>query len=212
MEGMGNMELTADIVRTVRSRLKELGWTQAQLSKATGIAAPHITTLLKPGSTTSLETLGTLAQALGLPPADFFHGIATMPYRGAVAAGPFQVCEEVESGQRVDIRGRFPDGCFALRVSGNSCTGFGILDGELVAVRPTARPEEGRFVVARQGNGYTLKGYFDGRLYSWKPGRAEPELVPLDEETHIVGVVVQRLGDVAFRPAVVKLQRPKPKK
>lgn len=204
---MDTVEITAVVVAFVESRLKELGWNRAKLAKESGIAAPHITNLLRPGSTTSLETVGKLADALDVHPADLVGGISTMPFRGAVAAGPFGVCEDVERGQRFDVRGLFPQNCFLLRVSGKSCTGFGILDGEMVVVKPTQNFEEGRFVVARQGNGYTLKGYFEGQLYAWTPGQPEPLPVELDEETEIVGVVVQRLGNVEFRPHVHRVSR-----
>lgn len=47
--------------------------------------------------------------------------------------------------------------CFALRVRGDSMVGAGILDGDLVVVRPQEIADDGQIVVARLGDEATVK-------------------------------------------------------
>ena len=47
--------------------------------------------------------------------------------------------------------------CFALRVRGQSMIGAGILDGDLVIVRPQPTADDGQIVVARIGDEATVK-------------------------------------------------------
>jgi repressor LexA len=84
-------------------------------------------------------------------------------------------------------------GLFALRVKGDSMTGAGILDGDLVVVRPQASAKHGDVVVARLNDDeVTVK-----RLVR-KPGIIElaPEnprykAIPVDENVAIVGKVIR---------------------
>ncbi len=47
--------------------------------------------------------------------------------------------------------------CFALRVRGDSMVGAGILDGDMVVVRPQQSADDGQIVVARIGDEATVK-------------------------------------------------------
>ena len=47
--------------------------------------------------------------------------------------------------------------CFALRVRGDSMIGAGILNGDMVVVRPQASADDGQIVVARIGDEATVK-------------------------------------------------------
>ena len=84
-------------------------------------------------------------------------------------------------------------GLFALRVKGDSMIGAGILDGDLVVVRPQASAKHGDIVVARLNEeDATVK-----RLVR-KPGIIElaPENpkykpMPVDEHTTIIGKVIR---------------------
>lgn len=84
-------------------------------------------------------------------------------------------------------------GLFALRVKGDSMTGAGILDGDLVVVRPQASARHGDIVVARIGEDEsTVK-----RLIR-KPGVLElaPENpkykpFPIDESIAVIGKVIR---------------------
>ena len=79
--------------------------------------------------------------------------------------------------------------CFALRVRGDSMIGAGILEGDLVVVRPQPSADNGQIVVARIGDEATVK-----RL-SRKAGQVwllpeNPNYDPIDgSEAELVGIV-----------------------
>ncbi len=77
-----------------------------------------------------------------------------VPIVGMVTAGvPVLAVENIE--------GYLPwegeDGCFALRVRGESMIGAGILDGDKVVVRPQPDADNGQIVVALLGDEATVK-------------------------------------------------------
>jgi repressor LexA len=80
-----------------------------------------------------------------------------VPLLGRVPAGPLEeAIEDVEDHLPV-ATGDDPDRLFALRVKGDSMTGAGILDGDLVVVRRQDRAASGDVVVARVGDEATVK-------------------------------------------------------
>jgi repressor LexA len=82
------------------------------------------------------------------------HRPDALPLVGRIAAGtPLLAVENVESQFTLD---RFRD-CFLLRVQGESMTGAGIMDGDLVVVRQQATAEEGEIVAALLDNEATVK-------------------------------------------------------
>ena len=85
--------------------------------------------------------------------------------------------------------------CFALRVRGESMIGAGILDGDLVIVRPQPTAEDGQIVVARIGDEATVKRLSrrDGQVWLLPEN---PAFEPIDgSEAELVGIVkaLQRL-------------------
>jgi repressor LexA len=81
-----------------------------------------------------------------------------VPIVGRAAAGRPILAEENRDGElTLDASvARWPD-CFLLRVKGQSMTGAGILDGDLVLVRPQKDAESGELVVALLEDGATVK-------------------------------------------------------
>ncbi len=80
-------------------------------------------------------------------------------------------------------------GCFALRVRGDSMINAGILDGDLVVVRPQQAADDGQIVVARIEDEATVKRLKIDRGQVWlKP---ENDAYPLIDGTYaqIVGLV-----------------------
>ena len=77
-----------------------------------------------------------------------------VPLVGTVAAGQPILAEE-------NVEGFLPwegeDGCFALRVKGDSMLGAGILPGDCVIVRPQPDADDGEIVVALLGDEATVK-------------------------------------------------------
>ncbi|MGD0833175.1 MAG: transcriptional repressor LexA [Candidatus Dormibacteria bacterium] len=77
-----------------------------------------------------------------------------VPLLGRVAAGtPLLAVEHIEDYVPVPTgTGKLVEGCFALRVVGDSMVGAGILNGDIVIVRPQVEAESGAIVVARLEN------------------------------------------------------------
>ncbi len=91
-----------------------------------------------------------------------------IPIVGRVAAGAPILAEENREGSLTldPALARWP-GCFLLRVKGESMRLAGILDGDLVLVKPQTTAENGDIVVARLDDEATVKRFFrkkDGTL------------------------------------------------
>ncbi|HTY99926.1 MAG TPA: transcriptional repressor LexA [Rhodocyclaceae bacterium] len=155
-----------EILDFIRSTLEVLGAppTRLEICSAFGFASPnaaedHLRALarkgaivLEPGSARGIR----LVEQLGLP------------LIGTVAAGSPLLAVENLLGRvpfSPDIFSPRPD--YLLKVRGNSMTGAGILDGDLLAVHKTAEAKSGQIVVARLGDEVTVK-----RL-KYKGGRVE---------------------------------------
>lgn len=77
-----------------------------------------------------------------------------IPVVGVVTAGmPILAVENLEGS----IAWEGDPSCFALRVKGDSMVGAGILDGDLVIVRPQQNADDGQIVVARIEDEATVK-------------------------------------------------------
>ena len=81
-----------------------------------------------------------------------------LPLIGSVAAGSPLLAVENRLG-RIQIASQLftPRADYVLQVRGNSMTGAGILDGDLLAVHKTAEARSGQIVVARLGDEVTVK-------------------------------------------------------
>lgn len=84
--------------------------------------------------------------------------VTRVPLLGRIVAGTPVVAEEnVEARVPVPSRWAGGGGSFALRVSGDSMQGAGILDGDLVVVRNDVAAQDGDIVVATLEGETTLK-------------------------------------------------------
>ena len=123
--------------------------------------------------------------------------MSALPLMGRVSAGqPLAAIEDpdwVEVPARLAHRARF-----ALRVRGESMTGDGIEDGDLILIAPQASARDGEIVVARiDGEAATLKRLFrEGATVRLQPAHAEmaPLRVPA-ETVELIGVVVAVLRE-----------------
>lgn len=86
-----------------------------------------------------------------------------------------------------------PKDCFAVRVNGDSMSGAGIQSGSLAVVSRTAEITPGSVVLARWGNGVTVKRYtLDEHLKpALMPENPAFKPVPIGPDTEIIGRVVQ---------------------
>src|ERR1700722_107637 len=85
----------------------------------------------------------------------------SLPLLGAVAAGQPMLAEEnIEDYIAVPAAAGGDDGAYVLRVRGESMKKAGIIEGDLVVVRPQDTAENGDIVVALVGEEATVKRYF----------------------------------------------------
>jgi len=121
--------------------------------------------------------------------------IVSVPLVGRISAGqPILALENIETTYHLDkslVRG---ENCFLLRVEGNSMTGAGILENDLLLVREQARAENGEIVVAIMEDEATVKRFYQQkdsiRLQAENPDY-KPILVKKDDPNfRIVGKVI----------------------
>jgi repressor LexA len=127
-------------------------------------------------------------QARGLQTA---HQPDALPLIGRIAAGsPLLAVENVEA--QVSLN-RFR-GCFLLEIKGESMKGIGIMDNDMVVVRPQTAAENGEIVAALLGNEATVKRFQQRRdQVVLKPENPEFEPILVDpdrQDFRIIGVVV----------------------
>lgn len=155
------------------------------------------------------ETIGFLASKFGVTTDYLISGIDSIfriEQRGAVAAGPYAHLEY--EPKIITVAKKYPKSFFALKVSGKSCTNFGICDGDVVIVKPAKEPQEGRFLVVQTEEGYTLKGYRNGHLWRW-PENGSLEPIPDADGATACGMVVELMGERMFAPKDVGLLKDK---
>jgi repressor LexA len=123
-----------------------------------------------------------------------------LPLVGQVAAGSPVVAEElVEDHVAVPAEAGGREGEFILRIRGDSMTGAGILDGDLVVVRPQKTARDGEIVVVLVGDDseVTVKRFFrDGKKVRLQPENDAHEPIVTDE-VEVVGSVVGLMRSVA---------------
>jgi len=117
-----------------------------------------------------------------------------LPLVGRVAAGaPILAEENIEDHVEVPGFLRRDDGDFVLRVRGDSMTGAGIFNGDLIVVHPQERADNGAIVVARvrDDEATTKRFYNEGRVIRLESENElyEPIIVNADE-VQLVGQVV----------------------
>ena len=83
-----------------------------------------------------------------------------IPLVGSVAAGkPIAAIENVDNYVTLDRSIFKGEGLFALRIRGDSMIGIGILNGDIVVIRPKASAEHGEVVVVVIDGDATLKRF-----------------------------------------------------
>ncbi len=114
---------------------------------------------------------------------------------GTVQAG-FPSPAEDHLVQRVDLMAeliKHPQASYLLRIRGDSMTGVGIFDGDVVLVDRAISPRSGHIVVAVVENEFVCKTLQvrSGRIKLKAANPTYPDIVPKDSQTvEIWGVVV----------------------
>ena len=158
--------------------------------KAVQTAQEHLARLVEEGllDREAGKTRSYRPREAGPPPA------IAVPILGRVRAGPLtEALEDAEGHVAVSLRER-PQDLFALRVRGDSMTGAGILEGDLVIVRHQADAAWGDVVVALVEGEATVKrlAKLGGRpvLLPENPAYAP---IPIDPEAEVrlLGKVIE---------------------
>jgi repressor LexA len=156
-----------------------------------------------------LEKLGYIRRSRGIsrgiewlehhPKIDGTQGATEIPIVGRVAAGsPILAVENIEGVLAVDEMITRSKECFALRVNGDSMKDAGIVDGDVVIVKPQPTARNGDIVVALLDDEATVKTYVSRRGRTvLRPENPEYEDIVLD----------RRGGDVRVLGKVVGLMR-----
>jgi SOS-response transcriptional repressor LexA len=116
-----------------------------------------------------------------------------IPLAGTIAAG--RPIDAVQTDEYLQVDQRYSDeGCFALKIKGDSMIEDGIFDGDFVIVKPQPSPRNGEIVVATLEDGSaTLKRFFkeNGR-FRLQPANASMAPIYIDgsQALDIQGVVV----------------------
>ena len=117
-----------------------------------------------------------------------------LPIVGTVRAGHLQpAVEDIQGFYAVDQGQVKGDGCFLLRVKGDSMIGAGIFDGDLALVRPQPVADNRDTVVVMVDGEATLK-WFHREQNRIRLQPANPNMAPIyvgpDKDVSIVGKVI----------------------
>jgi repressor LexA len=115
-----------------------------------------------------------------------------LPFRGKVAAGkPIEAVDRADSLDLATLL--FQPDCFVLRVEGDSMIERGILDGDLVIIRPASTAVDGEIVLALIDNEATLKEFQrvdGGRQIKLRPHNQKMEArIYSAEDVQIQGIL-----------------------
>jgi len=126
------------------------------------------------------------------------EALVSLPIVGTVSAGlPQPAVERIEGYCAVSPEWVKGDGCFFLKVRGDSMIEAHILDGDLALIRPQPTAENGEIVVALIDDAATLKRFYhEGDHIRLQPEnrRMKPILIrESDAETVIVGKLLKTI-------------------
>lgn len=203
-------------VETVRSHLTALveeGRLLKRPGRARGYLLPPDRISSRTSSRTSSQVSSRAADPAGHPPISFDdhrftpsgpeeeelferrRGFSPVPLLGEVAAGGFEEAVENPDGDLLmEIpHSRDPSDYFALRVRGESMTGAGILEGDLVIVERRTEAVSGQIVVALVEDEATVKRlHLDRNHLELRPENPAFEVLrPPPDRCRILGKVVE---------------------
>ena len=173
-----------EVLDVIRSHIADSGYppTRADIAAELGFrsanaAEEHLKALARKGA---IEVIPGTSRGIRLP------GGSGLPIVGRVAAGsPLLAVEHIEDTCDVPPSLFSPRADFLLRVRGDSMTGVGILDGDLLAVHKTSEARDGQIVVARIEDEVTVK-----RLQ--RPRRDQVLLLPENDDYDPIEVDLRR--------------------
>jgi transcriptional regulator with XRE-family HTH domain len=125
----------------------------------------------------------------------------TLDLLGTVGASSPDQPQLFDPPPEVRFAVKYPPGCFALQVTGDSCQGAGIPHGALIVVNPHLPPQDRRFLVVETSDGdYTLKLLLNGELHEFRTSQAKP--TPLSKRSAKLFTVKGTVVHVELREPV----------
>ncbi len=128
------------------------------------------------------------ARAISLPEnRQMAEGLSYIPVYGRISAGiPVSETQHQDNVITLDIESlgvKKTKNMFALKVMGDSMTGRGIFDGDIIIFDPEKKPEHGDVVAALIDKESTVKTLVkrDGRIFLKPENIRHKELIPVDE-------------------------------
>jgi len=186
----------SEIFEFIKSHLDKTGYppTVREIGKALGLHSPstvhaHLAKLEKsgvlrrdPSKPRAIEILVDRAKRVMAP---------GVPLVGQVAAGsPILAEENIEELLELPTMIGAASGDYALRVRGDSMRDAGILEGDLVIVRPTEEASNGEIIVALLGDEATVKRFFrEADVIRLQPENPHYEPI-ITREVEILGRVI----------------------
>lgn len=159
--------------------LRDIG---AHFGLSVGTVQEQVEALRKKGF---LNKEQSLARGLRLP-----FSINQIPILGRVHAGPLHAAFEDVEGHVAASAKLASSRHFALRVRGDSMTGAGIFEGDLLIVRIQNVAEEGDIVVARAGDETTVKKFRVSENKAFLEP-ANPRYQIIEAPFDVLGVVIE---------------------
>ena len=197
----GRVDLTdrqRAILEFIESEVREHGRapTLREIGRKFGIRSTngvrtHLAALIRKGY---LKRQGYLSRGIELT-RDITREAGTLPLVGSVPAGkPIDAVENIEGEVAIDTAFLPRGEGFGLRVRGDSMSGAGILEGDIVLVRKQQDAQPGDIVVAIIDGEATVKRFFpEGRRIRLQPENPAYEPIVVDgkeADVRIAGKVV----------------------
>lgn len=187
------------ILDAIREHIEETGRTPTirQVAERFGFAAStvfqHVDALEKKGVVRRIGSPGGRSlEIVGLDPAEAIRAMKKIPVLGRVAAGiPALAEENIEGFIYADNARLKGEDFFALRVKGDSMTGAGIYEKDMLIVRKQNTAREGEIVVALIDDEATVKRFASrkGRPYLI-PENPRYAPIPMTPGAVILGKVI----------------------
>lgn len=216
---MNSHELTAIAARNILWLINAMGIKQYQLAEMADLHVPDVSKLLRAARddgaeiNTSLATLSKIADALRVPVSVLMSDTLPTLLLGTIAAGANDTPITYDEPEVVTFGFPVPKDGFALRVSGHSCSRWGICHDDVIAIKLQTEPQEGAFCVLRSSGGnHTLKAYSRGKWWQFRPTDSEPVEYQLDAATNMFGIVIGgKYGERGFTVPIEPIKKPKKK-